>query len=74
MAYSQSRVRARHRSRWNGRQGQVFKAGPGDGSGKKGPTPVTQLQQGLSLDTRRHTLVLQRRTGEQEEGIWGGVE
>lgn len=43
-----------------------------DGSGEKGPTPVTQLQQGSSLDTHRQTLVLQK-TGEQEEGVWGGV-
>lgn len=69
MAHSQSKVRAQDRSRWNWSQGHVSKAG----LGKKGPTPVNQLQQGSSLDTCRHTLVLQRRTGEQEEGIWGGV-
>lgn len=40
-------------------------------AGRRAP-PVTQLQQGPSLDSRRHTLVLQK-TGEQEEGILGGV-
>lgn len=52
MTSSQRRVPAWNRSRWKQSQGRVFKAGPEDGSGEKGPTPVTQLQQGSSLDTQ----------------------
>lgn len=42
------------------------------GNGEKGPTPAAQPKHGLSLDPRRHTLVLRRTGGVEGGDLEGG--
>lgn len=72
--WCQLRARSKHRIGLGGTQVKAKCLRPDwwSGSGEKGPTPAAQPRPGLSLDPRRHALVL-RRTGGQKEGIWRGA-